>query len=450
MSHDAATGYMTSTSHTTKSQSNNGLARRYTQTVTGTFYEQLDNGARALDIRPLLLNNGTIVFQHGVIRIDTVDVYTAMSHVLQWCGDHPNELVLLLPSHFAYQNSNVVSFSSSSRTTQSTTDGGSINGVDDDAMLNDEALAYYEDRAEYDEESGREEDDDNDKTDTSLFDALKSAFQTLGIPVYECTDIYQWTVGDAMKAGRLAHGGYALALMSQSGTSCAKENWLADQIVTCYPSSNSKTSCTHSDKPWQLLQQYLLSSANNPATDDTSQLGPPADLYHTPLFELQALWQVDAHAVVAGMAHWSSILIDDRQSRLHEKLLRMLYESDDSSSFQSISLLAVDNIALHGNAITSVLRNRCGGQLADDTLPCGTNVPPPRLYSAVHVTPEQWLALAVSFYMIWFAYSVVFLRRPKLLYTAIARWREKRGSAVTDIIIGEEDPRREDLLKAPP
>jgi hypothetical protein len=93
MSHDAATGYMTSTSRTTKSQSN-GLARRYTQTVTGTFYEQLDNGARALDIRPLLLNNGTIVFQHGVIRIDQVDIYAAMSHVIQWCGDHPNELVM--------------------------------------------------------------------------------------------------------------------------------------------------------------------------------------------------------------------------------------------------------------------------------------------------------------------------------------------------------------------
>jgi hypothetical protein len=429
LSHDAATGYM---SRTVRSKS--GLARRYTQTqVTGrrTFYDQLDDGARALDIRPLLLQNGTIAFQHGIIRIDNVDIYTAMEHVLQWCHDNPQELVLLLPSHFAYESASTVSFSS-----RTTTSGGSSTVEDDDAIIDDEVLAYYENMADYSNINN------NDDYDQAVFDALNRAFAALGIPVYECTDVYQWTVQDAMAASALVDGGYVMALMNPTGTSCAKENWLADEIVTCYPpgGNNKKTTCTTSDVPWHSLQSYLLQSANNDATSsDNNKLGPPADLYHTPLFEIQALWQIDTHAVITGMAHWSSILNDNRQSRLNEKVMRMVYDD----SFQSISLLAVDNIAMHGNALTSVLRNRCG-QLADPSLPCGTNVPPPRL-RYVHISPTQWLVVALSFYTVWFGYSVLYLRRPKLLYTAIARWREHQSSTST-FLVENEDTKREDLL----
>jgi hypothetical protein len=430
LSHDAATGYMTRSM-----RSKSGLARRYTQTqVTGSrtsFYDQLDDGARALDLRPLLLQNGTIVFQHGIIRIDNVDIYTAMEHVLQWCHDNPSELVLLLPSHFAYESASTVSFSS--RTT-----GGSSTVEDDDAIIDDEVLAYYENMADY---------NDNNNADgnsgQAVFDALSRAFVALGIPVYECTEVYQWTVQEAMAAAALDGGGYVMALMSSTGMSCAKENWIANEIVTCYPpggnKNNKKTTCTTSDVPWHSLQSYLLQSANNDATSSDNKLGPPADLYQTPLFEIQALWQIDTHAVLAGMAHWSSILNDNRQSRLNEKVMRMVYDD----SFQSISLLAVDNIAMHGNALTSVLRNRCG-QLADPSLPCGTNVPPPRL-RYVHISPTQWLAVALLFYTVWFGYSVLYLRRPKLLYTAIARWREQQDSTITLLMV-EADTKREDLL----
>jgi hypothetical protein len=428
LSHDAATGYMTR-----NVRSKSGLARRYTQTqVTSTFYDQLDDGARALDIRPLLLKNGTIVFQHGVIRIDNVDIYTAMEHVLQWCKDNPSELVLLLPSHFAYESTTTVSFSS-----RTTNGDGSI-------TVDDEVLAYYDNIADY-----NDNDNNADDSEQAVFDALSRALATLGIPVYECTDVYQWTVADAMAAAALNNnnagggGGYVMALMNPSGMSCAKENWLANEIVTCYPKNNKTTTCTTSDVPWHSMQSYLLQSANNAASDNNDQLGPPADLYNTPLFEIQALWQIDTHAVLAGMAHWSSILNDNRQSHVNEKVVRMVYDD----SFQSISLLAVDNIARHGNALTSVLRNRCG-QLADVSLPCGTNLPPPRL-RYVHVTPTQWLLLALSFYTVWFGYSVLYLRRPKLLYTAIARWREhhqNNNSTSTTTFMVEKDTKRDDLL----
>jgi hypothetical protein len=434
LSHDAATGYMSR-----NMRSKSGLARRYTQTqVSGTsrtsFYDQLDDGARALDIRPLLLQNGTIVFQHGIIRIDNVDIYAAMQHVLQWCHDNPRELVLLLPSHFAYESASTVSFSSR------TSGGGSSTVEDDDSIIDDEVLAYYENMADYDNNNNNNADDSGQ----AVFAALNRAFVALGIPVYECTDVYQWTVQDAMAAAALVDGGYVMALMNPTGTSCAKENWIADEIVTRYPPGNNKnkktTTCTTSDVPWHSLQQYLLQSANNDATSsDNNSLGPPADLYHTPLFEIQALWQIDTHAVLAGMAHWSSILNDNRQSRLNEKVMHMVYDD----SFQSISLLGVDNIAMHGNALTSVLRNRCG-QLADPSLPCGTNVPPPRL-RYVHISPTQWLVVALSFYTVWFGYSVLYLRRPKLFYTAIARWREHQSSTST-FLVENEDTKREDLL----
>jgi hypothetical protein len=56
----------------------------------------------------------------------------------------------------------------------------------------------------------------------------------------------------------------------------------------------------------------FLFSSHDAASDDNSlgRLVPSADLYHTPLFKMQALWQVDTHPFMAGVAHWSSILND--------------------------------------------------------------------------------------------------------------------------------------------
>lgn len=401
LSHDAATGYIT------RDVSKSGLTRRYTQTVRGTFYDQLDSGARALDLRPLLLLNGTVVYQHGIIRIDQTSFERSLDDVLRWCRENPHELVILLSSHSQYETSTV----SFART------------VNDDQIS-----TYYVN--EYDEGAANDMDDDSDGgSSTTLFDAMTSILQRKGIASYECTDVYEWTVADAMEAGALANNaGYLLTLMSQSGSSCSKENWSPSQLVTCYPTS-SKLSCKNSNEPWEALQDYMVQSANNAASD--TNLGPPSDLYNTPLFQVQGLWQVDTHAVIAGLSQMSSILVDNRRSRINEKIMRMVYDE----SFTAISLLTVDNIVLHGNALTSVLRNQCG-QLADDTLPCGRDLPPPRLRYA-HLEPSDWLMLGIMLYFAWFIYSVVYLQRPKMLYTALSRMRRDCGN---------DNSRCEDLL----
>ena len=110
----------------------------------------------------------------------------------------------------------------------------------------------------------------------------------------------------------------------------------------------------------------------------------------------------------------------------------------------AVSLLAVDNVALHGNALTSVLRNQCGQSvLSAGDAPCGPRLDPPRL-SYAHLSGRQWILLAAALYGAWFAYSVVALKRPKMLYTGYARLRERweRRKAVQ----AAHPDRRQELL----
>jgi len=105
LAHNAATGYLPHTSLTKA-----GFSWRYAQNqVRGSVYQQLQDGARALDVRPLLRRNGTVVLQHGSIRIPTT-FETLVRDAVQWCRQHPDELVLLLPSHFAYETGTAYKF----------------------------------------------------------------------------------------------------------------------------------------------------------------------------------------------------------------------------------------------------------------------------------------------------------------------------------------------------
>lgn len=124
--------------------------------------------------------------------------------------------------------------------------------------------------------------------------------------------------------------------------------------------------------PMQMLKEYVLASANNDETDDSETLGPPADLEAYPFNEIQALWQVSAKSAATGLAHLSSLLEDNRRSQVNAEMVDMIWEGD----FSAISLFAIDNVHLNGNAILSVLRNTCG---QSDIDACGQDVAKPKM-----------------------------------------------------------------------
>lgn len=365
LSHDAGTGYIKANSLSTA-----GLSWWYAKNQVGTAYDQLQNGARALDLRLKLLLNGTIVLHHGEVQLP-VSYATLLQDALKWCQENPSELVLLIPSHFSYETSRNAS---------------------------------------------------NDSSSTSMSDALNNLYQTLGIPYVHCSEVYGLTVGETQALAQLADsGGLLLALDGQDyyGTPCAKQNYVEELLVTCW---DNTTSCKTSSDPWKALQSYILQSVNNEPTDDNSLLGPPASLEQTPLYEIQALWQVDTHAVTAGLAHGSSLLEDNRASQINARLVHLIHQGTVFS--QPLSLLAVDQVALHGNALLSVLRTACDQQTDlsvlddDDSLGggdlCGPQLAPPPL-NYPHVTRLQWILALTTAYvlLVW----VVGTRYRKILRT---------------------------------
>jgi hypothetical protein len=359
MSHNAATGYIQQTS-----LSKTGLSWFYTKNQVGTIYQQLQDGARALDIRPKLLRNGTVIMQHGSVNIP-VTMERIVEGAIEWCRDNPEELVLILTSHFRYEQG-----SSSS-----------------------------------------------DNTIMSMTQALANLYEQYNVTYISCQAVYGLTVANVMELAALSGGGggYLLAMDAQDyyGTSCSKENWDPNNLVTCW--SNDKRPCIHSNEPWNQLKSYMNQSVNNEPTNDKYSLGPPANLQYTPLNQVQAFWQVDRNAVTKGLLHTSSILQDNRRSAVNEKVVQFFY----SGALQTVGLLlAVDNVALHGNALTSVLRTACGQ--SDDSKTCGSAIPLPSMH--------DWpLLVLLTLALVYLVALIVYIYngRPKLLLSLYTRWKER-------------------------
>eukprot|EP00934_Nitzschia_sp_Nitz4_P006805 Nitzschia sp. Nitz4//scaffold266_size26515//8448//9698//NITZ4_008255-RA/size26515-processed-gene-0.2-mRNA-1//1//CDS//3329544862//6795//frame0 len=367
MAHDAATGYLTN---------HHGMSlpiNLYAKNQVGTVYQQLQDGARALDVRPHLLLNGTVLLHHGMITIP-VSLQTLVQDARQWAQENPSELVLVLHHNMGYES-----------------------GISPSA---DVAVS-----------------------------ALSQVYQSLGVPYVSCDDVVDFTVEQVMELARLGNdndNGYLLALDRQDAyaSSCAKLNYVESQMITCYPShlptttttstttqasiasSSNVTSiippCTHPPSPTlSSLQEYALASANNEPTDDSSTLGPPASWESYPFNAIQALWQVDTHSAVMGLAHKSSIIDDNIKSHLNAHVAGWVYQSD----FDAISLLFVDHVHLNGNVLLSVLRTACGQfdttttTMTDDDgkqLPCGTNVDMPTVQDARMST--MWFRITITLY----------------------------------------------------
>ena len=174
--------------------------------------------------------------------------------------------------------------------------------------------------------------------------------------------------------------------------------------MTCHSQhqQNSYIHCTDTRGSGQLklsaLRAYAKASSNNDASDDCNTLGPPADAYHYPFNQIQGFWQVDADSVRIGMLRAQSNLLDDnRRSGVNGDMVRMAYEGE----FDSVSILAMDNVALNGNAMFSVLRNACGqsatAATTDDDGPraCGRDLAMPSVI-APRALPLAWNVALVA------------------------------------------------------
>ena len=177
---------------------------------------------------------------------------------------------------------------------------------------------------------------------------------------------------------------------------CGKANRVQKQLVTCYSAhsanndnninsyyadpSDSYLQCTDRKATGQVklnaLQTYLKASTNNDPTDNSYELGPPDDTSYYPFNQIQGFWQVDASSVQAGLLHSSTLLQDNQLSQVNSEMVKMAYHGE----FKSIGLFSMDNVALNGNAMFSVLRNACGQSVINET--CGTALVMPQMDSS--------------------------------------------------------------------
>jgi hypothetical protein len=351
MAHNAATGYIQK-----GSTGSAGLTWRYSKNQVGSVYEQLNNGARALDLRPKLLANGTVIFQHDAINI-FVSFERLLTDAVNWCGENNDELVLLLPSNFAYQSST---------------------------------------------------------NDNTLVSAVSSIYNKLGITYAHCNAVYGLTVAKTMELAALPSGGFLLALDGQDyyGTFCGKSNWVQSQLVMC---RNASYNCVSSSEPLKALKSYVVQSANNDATDDFSILGPPVNLYNTPFNEIQALWQVDTYSAASGVSRLSSILDDNTESKINQYMVKLIH----GDLLNAISLFAVDNVALNGNAMLSVLRNTCGQSDLEEPS-CGQDLSLPRM-AHFHISRPLWLVLMNALVLGVVIVAICRKEDKRLFFTLVAR-----------------------------
>jgi hypothetical protein len=379
MSHNAATGYIKR-----GSLAAGGMTASYAKNQVGTAYDQLNDGARALDLRPKYLANGTVIFHHGSANLP-VTLEQLVSDAVRWCNENDDELVLLLNSELGYES----------------------------------------------------KDDEYDNYNAAI-EAMATVFNNLGVPYLHCNDVYGLTVAETMEIAALPSGGFLVALDGHNryASFCGKNNWVPGQLVTCYPQADEKCTDGRESKPMAALKEYILASANNEATNDYYTLGPPANLYDYPFNEIQAFWQVDQASATAGLTHLSTILNDNIKSKVNEEMVQMIY----NGKFQAISLFAVDNVALHGNALLSVLRTTCG---QSQLKVCGRDMSPPKM-EYFRMSRIGWTLL----YLGGTALAFILICRKKdkrLLCTFAARGSEWLKSLITKDV-SSDSSRHEDLL----
>ena len=190
------------------------LLSLYGKTQAGSVYDQLNDGARALDLRPKIYANGTVGFHHGSlidVPLDSVTLTSLLADAKQWCNDNPKELVLVFHSELVHE--------------------AGYNGlssqvyleVDDDAYVADAAADDARRRLEDADADADAEDaayavDDDGETYEYFYSGiakLREVYRRSGVPYYPCERLANLTVGEAMEMADLSRTGgkgYLLAV----------------------------------------------------------------------------------------------------------------------------------------------------------------------------------------------------------------------------------------------
>jgi len=295
ITHDAATGYFKHGTCNKERQVNDWAETQ----PKGTFASQLDCGARALDLR-MYVEDGVLKMHHASIEV-AEEFSTALTHVMSWTAAHPQELVVLYPSHC---------------------DGKS----------------------------------DSDKAQCNQ--KTNEAFSNAGIKMLNCNQLAHMTLGDALSQGKIPNKGSVI------GTMCVEENYdssikcygKASSAKDCFQGNltqvKGKQLCGEehytcygddADKAFAGLWSYMTQLSNTAEAPHASD---------GKLWMLQAHWQYDKNSIEQGVLHGSCILGDENKAGVNSKLVTKIRNRE----LKHINLLEVDNVCDHGLDLLAALR----------------------------------------------------------------------------------------------
>jgi len=321
MTHDTGSGYLTDL----KSK-----VYAWTRTQPASdraFTKQLDCGARAFDLRAHVNGKGSLVFHHGIIKVNHWAT-SALNELVTWANAHPS--------------------------------------------LEDLVVIY-----------------NWDCSGPNCSSMMMEAFADLGIGVVtDCSILENLTVGAAASRSALSGGGHVLVLqdcvdmnydpaLTCSGFDRSEGLTASDSTVTL-----GQDRCTHLPDNSTFEEQYAcglelreqlgghrVSEENifgyyhcwegaagkdfavnrllNNLTAVAARVPKPGRLQ-----EIQALWQESVKSTAIGIALSSSLLIDEEKSGLNALMVQKI----DAGVFKHISFFEVNNVCDHGPELLQALR----------------------------------------------------------------------------------------------
>jgi hypothetical protein len=193
--------YSENTASTSGSSQLNAIAKirllsLYGKTQVGSVYTQLNDGARALDLRPKIYTNGTIGFHHGSlidVPLSSITLGGLLQDAKKWCRDNPNELVLIFHSELVHE----MGYDGLSSLVAGNVHSDDTNvNIDDDANDEQDQYDYY----------------------FSGIARLKEIYAKHAVPYHPCSKLSGLTVGETMTLADLSiasggsEKGYLLAV----------------------------------------------------------------------------------------------------------------------------------------------------------------------------------------------------------------------------------------------
>ncbi|KAF4751335.1 hypothetical protein FOZ63_030660, partial [Perkinsus olseni] len=285
MTHDSATGYL---------NASDGFVTKMAKTQVGSFYEQLDCGARAFDLRPRCHLHGKdtprVTMHHAEVDIE-YPLQAALKDIIDWSKANPSEFVMVGLSHHTPNNTRCRE---------------AVSGITKDLGL------------------------------------MPSIGSSSGQP---CGALERMTMREAKQAAALDGGGYVFMIEASDDT-CVAENYVPD--IRCYNSTSPhEGSCYTKDSP----QWYNY--ANNQLFDYIQKMAASTTERNSSQLQMnQAHWQYDFEVYEGVDARHSSLIMDEYFSQVNRRL------TDIIDGFPYLNLLEVDNVCNYGPSLLKSVRSR--------------------------------------------------------------------------------------------